>query len=133
MPVPASRPRIGRYGAYYTKNYTDFREEAYRFLKTIKNKYPPCASSTFKVELEFICKKPKCPSNKYPKGDIDNYAKGPLDSLTYTGMFWEDDIQITHLIASKRYQEEGEDYGINIKITRYAETKRVTKRQKRDA
>ncbi|MAD98990.1 MAG: hypothetical protein Unbinned200contig1002_44 [Prokaryotic dsDNA virus sp.] len=115
-PVPASRPRVSRYGTYYGKNYTEFRKSLYAVLKKIKDKFPPSATGEFLVELEFICKKPKKPSNPYPRGDIDNYVKGVLDGFTYAGMFWEDDIQVVELCASKRYQEEGEDYGIKARV-----------------
>ena len=118
-PVPASRPRISKYGSYYTKTYKDFRAEAYRFLKTIKDKYPPCPDSTFSVEIEFICYKPQRPSNSYPRGDVDNYLKGIIDSMVYCNMFFEDDIQITKMVGIKRYQMKDEPYGMNIKVRKY--------------
>lgn len=118
-PVPASRPRISKYGSYYTKTYTDFRREAYLFLKTIKAKYPPCGESTFSIEIEFVCTRPKKLTNPYPRGDVDNYLKGIIDSLVYAGMFFEDDIQITRMTGIKRYQEKDEDVGMNIKVRKY--------------
>lgn len=116
-PTPASRPRISRYGNYYPKGYTDFRKEIYRFLKTLQKDLTAIDKVAFKVELEFICKKPVKPSNKYPRGDVDNYVKAYLDSFTYAQLFWVDDIQVTELIASKRYQEDGEDYGAILTVS----------------
>lgn len=115
-PVPASRPRVGRYGTYFSKNYEDFRNECFRFLSKIKHNYP-IKDSEFKVEIEFICKKPMKPANNYPIADIDNFLKGPLDAITKVGMVWKDDVQIVHLIGRKRYQREGEDFGMQITIT----------------
>jgi len=115
-PVPASRPRISKYGNYYPKTYTEFRKYLYKELKKYQGKYDAVKKAEFKVTLEIICKKPKKPSNPYPRGDVDNYAKGYLDGITYAGLFWDDDIQVTQLNISKRYQNEGEEYGANITI-----------------
>ena len=114
-PQPASRPRISRYGNYYPKAYTDFRKEIYQFFKTLERN--PISKVSFKVDLEIICKKPKKPTNEYPRGDVDNYVKAYLDSITYAGLIWEDDIQVVELNATKRYQEEGEEYGAILTIT----------------
>ena len=116
-PTPASRPRISRYGNYYPKGYTDFRKEIFQFFKGL-DKDEVDGSSQFAVVLEVICKKPKKPTNDYPRGDIDNYVKAYLDSITYAQLAWEDDIQVVDLKATKRYQENGEDYGAKLTITR---------------
>ena len=115
-PVPASRPRISKYGNYYTKNYADFRKEVFRFFKTIRKDYTAIDNVEFKVKLDIICYRPEKPSNQYPVGDVDNYAKGYLDSITYAKLFWKDDIQVTELIVTKRYQEKGEDYGATLSV-----------------
>lgn len=114
-PVPASRPRVGRYGTYFSKNYETFRNECFKFLSTIKHKYP-VKGCEYKVEIIFICRKPAKPANNYPISDVDNLLKGPLDAITKVGMFWKDDVQITHLIGQKRYQGEDEDFGMEITI-----------------
>ena len=115
--MPASRPRISRHGNYYPKGYTDFRKEIYRFFKGLE-KEEVDADSRFRVDLEIICYKPQKPSNDYPRGDVDNYAKAYLDSITFAQLAWEDDIQVVELNVTKRYQEEGEDYGAYLTITR---------------
>lgn len=115
-PVPASRPRISRYGNYYPKTYTDFRKETFKFLQQFQNKRKANPDAEYSVVLEIICKKPKEPSNDYPRGDVDNYAKSYLDSITYAQIAWGDDTQIVDLRVKKRYQKEGEDYGAKIKI-----------------
>ena len=115
-PQPASRPRISRYGNYYPKGYADFRKEIWKFFKTIKDKYEPVDKVSFKVTLEIICKKPKKPTNDYPRGDVDNYVKAYLDSITYAQLAWADDIQVVELIATKRYQDDTEEYGAILSI-----------------
>lgn len=115
-PVPASRPRISKYGNYYNKTYTDFRREVYQYLKNIKNKFED-TTARFRIDLELICYRPKKPSKMYPRGDNDNYEKAYYDSITYAGIAWDDDVQIVSNTTSKRYQEEGEDYGAKITIT----------------
>lgn len=114
-PVPASRPRISRYGNYYLKGYTDFRKEIFRFFQTLK-KNTVKDKVAFEVTLEIICAKPKKPTNIYPRGDIDNYEKAYLDSITYAGLAWEDDIQVVKMNSFKRYQKDGEDYGAILTI-----------------
>lgn len=115
-PVPASRPRVTRWGTYFSKNYEDFRNACFLFLDPIKKKYPQ-KEIEYRVEIEFICRKPKNPSNTYPRGDVDNYLKGPLDSFTKVGMFWQDDVQVIHLTGSKRYALPNEEFGMLVTIT----------------
>lgn len=97
----------------------NYRRDTQKFLQTISSKYPIDPDSLFKIELEFICKRPKRPSNPdCPRYDIDNLIKSPLDAITHAGMVWKDDIQILECVGKKRYQKDGEDYGTKIKITR---------------
>lgn len=118
-PVSASRPRISKYGSYYSKSYMNYRAETHKFLKSIRKDYPIDETSLFKVELEFLCYKPKKPSNKdCPRYDIDNLIKAPLDAITYSEMIWKDDIQILEVKAKKRYTEDGEVHGTKIIITK---------------
>tara|TARA_R110000851_G_scaffold1093_1_gene3800 strand:- start:711 stop:1109 length:399 start_codon:yes stop_codon:yes gene_type:complete len=117
-PVSASRPRFGNFSTYYSKSYMAYRKDTHAFLKTIAKKYPIKEKALFRVDIEFLCYKPKRPSNKEcPRYDIDNLCKSPLDAITYAKMIWNDDIQILEIHASKRYQEEGEPFGTKITIT----------------
>lgn len=117
-PVSASRPRVTSFGAYYSKSYMAYRKETHAFLKTIAKNYPIKDKALFKVHCEFICYKPKQPSNKNcPRYDIDNMEKAVYDALTYAKMIWHDDIQIVENSNIKRYQEKGEAFGTKITIT----------------
>ena len=87
----------------------------------IKSKYPQ-QDACYIIDIEFICKRPKNPSNDYPVGDVDNYLKGPLDAITTVGMLWHDDIQIIKLSGTKRYQKPKEDFGMKITISELSES-----------
>lgn len=114
-PVPASRPRVSRFGTYFSKNYEAFRNACFNYLSKIKKKYPQ-TDAKFKVDIEFICHRPKKPAQEYPRGDVDNYLKGPLDALTKVGMVWFDDTQVTDLRGTKRYAKGDEEIGMKVKI-----------------
>ncbi len=49
--------------------------------------------------------KPKTGKLLTPRGDVDNFAKGPLD--IGTGRLWVDDDQIIDLRATKDYVSHG--------------------------
>ena len=116
-PVSASRPRVSSRGTYYSDSYMAYRKQMHLFLKTIAKKYPINNKTLFEVRAEFICHKPKRPSNKdCPRYDIDNMEKALYDAITHAKMVWHDDIQIIRNSNSKRYQKEGEPYGTKITI-----------------
>jgi Holliday junction resolvase RusA-like endonuclease len=103
-PVPASRPRVTKWGTYHTKTYRDWLDEAGKYLSTIKLRVP---EGHLKVVCEFICTKPKTTKLSTPKGDVDNYLKAPLDAITHAGI-WSDDKWIVGLTGTKRFQNPGE-------------------------
>jgi Holliday junction resolvase RusA-like endonuclease len=53
----------------------------------------------------------------FPGGDIDNFAKGPLDALK--GVAFRDDRQVTDLSVSKRWTGPGEDAGVLVALDQY--------------
>ena len=105
-PVPASRPRVPRFGKpFYTGRYAEYRELMAAYMAS--HELPEPRSCSLSVEVTFICTRPKKPANDYPKGDIDNYVKAILDSINGKA-FMTDDRVITHLCATKRYAIPGE-------------------------
>ena len=115
-PVPASRPRVTRWGVYYTKTYKEYRAAAHAAI-------PVCKERTLTEELgatvEFICHKPKTTKMVSPRGDIDNHLKAIFDAVVgqaatkkqkcrlknYIG----DDELISAVDARMRYAEQGEE------------------------
>lgn len=114
-PVPASRPRVPRFGRpFYVGRYKEFRQE----LELAVADVPPwLPDGPVHVQVMFICKKPKKPTNPYPKGDIDNYIKAIWDGLNGKWGF-KDDRQIVSVEAEKRYAKIEEEPHILILVWR---------------
>lgn len=68
--------------------------------------------------IEFHIAPPKTTKRDWPRGDVDNYVKGPLDSMTKHQGFWKDDDQIVFLKATKVFTLEGKSNGIKLKYGR---------------
>lgn len=112
-PVPASRPRVTRYGTYYGKRYQEWKTQAPGFFRSQdKNLFP---SGPLKATVNIICKRPQRPSSDIPNGDIDNYVKAALDAVN-EAQIWGDDRQVTSLVVSKRYALPGEEPRTHILI-----------------
>lgn len=101
-PVPASRPRVSRYGTYYLPTYRNFKTD---FNVLLREEAVPKHQGMLKVRIECVVRKPKTTARGHPIGDVDNYAKAVLDCLN--GHMWEDDDQIVDLRVTKKYGEEG--------------------------
>lgn len=112
-PVPASRPRVSKWGTYYGKRYSQFRKDAESSLDSMDLGTP--IAGEISVHLEFFCKRPKTTKRDTPRGDIDNYCKAILDACNGR-VFWDDD-QITKLTAKKQWEDEN---GQRIIITVFA-------------
>lgn len=101
-PTPASRPRVSRYGTYYGKNYTKFRKLAEVEIPKVlgrKHKIYP-ANTPLEVTLVISVPKPRSGSDKaWPRGDVDNYAKGIYDACN--GLVWKDDDSIVKAHTEK--------------------------------
>ncbi len=115
-PVPASRPRVPRFGRpYYTGRYKSFREELEEWIEA--NDLPEPLDGALSCVVVFVCKRPKKLTNPYPRGDVDNYLKAVFDSLQgHAFMF--DDKQVSVVLAIKRYAKPGEEPHITIRFWR---------------
>jgi Holliday junction resolvase RusA-like endonuclease len=107
-PVPASRPRVTRWGTYHAKPYKNWLDQAGKFLTDglYVNKY--VGEDPLLVVVESVITKARTSKLRIPKGDVDNYAKGPMDAITHAGLHWYDDKQVTALFSVKRFADPGE-------------------------
>ena len=112
-PKPTPRPRVSRFGGvFYPKPYVEYYEELQVQLgeatwdRSILN-------GPVLALVEAVVPKPKSTKLRYPKGDPDNYAKGPLDAAQKVGVL-NDDIQVQLLASIKRWAEPGEIPHLNV-------------------
>lgn len=103
QPVPASRPRVSRWGTYYGKTYKTWMEQAERLVSEAKRPF----GGALHVETEIVCARPKTSARLWPRGDNDNYEKAAFDLLTRKG-YWYDDDQIVTNKTTKRFALTGE-------------------------
>ncbi len=113
-PVPASRPRVSKWGTYYAATYKNWLKAA--GLAIAKWNPGRVATGPLVLVMEVICTKARTSKLTFPRGDIDNFAKGPLDVITKSEKVWSDDNQVVGLIAFKRFAEPGEEPGTRIEI-----------------
>lgn len=104
-PVPASRPRVTRWGVYYAKTYKTWMDAAAVALSDVGHR----VDGPLRVSLLHVVARPKTTQRDYPRGDVDNYAKASLDAITKCERVWDDDDQILELITSKRFATPGEE------------------------
>ena len=118
-PIPASRPRVTRWGTYYGKRYKNFKEEmkkktSYEDRHNTMNTIIWLedlifADMTFFVPMAVSWSKKKkslkngefCDNN----ADLDNYEKAILDSLN--GIYFKDDRQIVSQKSQKIWADKG--------------------------
>ena len=113
-PTPASRPRVTRWGTYFPKKYSVWKEEAHRLLSEYT--VPDLFAGRILVRTDVVCYRPKKPANDYPVGDIDNYEKATYDAITKAKIVWKDDVQIVGCETTKRYADGDEEPHTHIRI-----------------
>lgn len=101
-PVPAARPRVGRWGTYYPKTYQRWMAEADQLLRPLAEGAAP-SPEDIHVAVHTVALKPKTGKLPAPRGDVDNYAKAALDAITKAQLVWCDDKQLITMQATKRY------------------------------
>ena len=110
-PVPASRPRVSKWGAYYTGAYKEFREKAAEKVWDVLGTDLEPLTTFLAVSLELYVKRPKSTEKEYPKPDVDNYAKAVFDILNKK--LWVDDSQIVSMYVTKQWApKDSEGYFI---------------------
>lgn len=123
QPVPASRPRVGRWGTYYSKSYSRWLKDSWKYVE----KWDALPSDRpIIVMVDAVFNKAKSSKLDYPHQDIDNLEKGPLDQINKlpaaTGKgIWEDDKQVVLLVGAKRWAEKDEEPGFYIYFTELKE------------
>lgn len=114
-PVSASRPRVFRNGGRsYSKSHTEYE----KFLMLYLQQYAPSQpiEGCISVEMEFVFTPLKTKTADFPRSDLDNLSKLPLDVMTKLG-YWQDDSQVTKLTLSKRFCEKDEKNFTFVKIS----------------
>lgn len=106
-PVAASRPRVGRWGAYYSGPYKEFREKASAKVYEVIGTDRELLDGPLCVTLELYVKRPKKTERGHPRADLDNYTKAVFDIMN--GKLWEDDSQIISMYVTKEWAEKGSD------------------------
>lgn len=106
QPVPASRPRVTPRGVFYPKAHTAYKE----YLRKVLPEFPSFKTDKLcQVRLLFVM--PPYKTSSYPthRADLDNLAKLPLDCMTDSERYWEDDSLVALLTCSKRFCLEDEE------------------------
>ena len=115
IPAGQARPRFVRRGSF-VGTYDPAKSKGYK----LDIKYQVMAEHPIKMQgpltmtVDFMMPRPKAhygakglksnaPFYHEKKPDIDNLIKGLCDALT--GILWDDDTQISVLVATKKYSE----------------------------
>lgn len=115
-PVPASRPKVARFGTYYSKRHQQYVKDFKTFFDVAPVPWVYLGHERLIVSLEFVCARPKTTKLKSPRYDLDNLIKLPLDCMTSYDVFWQDDAQIDYLFASKRFVNLREEPHTTVKV-----------------
>lgn len=126
-PVPASRPRVSKYGTYYLPTYRKFKAAMQELIAKSRDAYTKHEGP---LEVSILCSvpKPKTTKREFPNGDVDNYAKAVLDSLN--GVLWNDDDDVVSLNASKRYTDSKGFILVEVDNFKPADAKPTRKKRK---
>lgn len=109
QPVPASRPRVTRWGTYYLKTYDTWRQIAMASVPEAKYQF----TGQVVCHTRFAIQKARTSKLDRPIGDIDNYEKGIYDILTRKG-YWLDDVEIVKHSVKKFFTDSGGQVTVQI-------------------
>lgn len=121
--VPASRPRVTRFGSYIAEPYNTFKKQFFAFSKENLTKYgKKYLNEPLSIDISFYREIPKSYTKKKRqlvleqgsiiKPDIDNYFKSILDSMN--GIFYTDDSYVVELSGRKLYTEQNSNIVLKI-------------------
>ena len=113
-PLPASRPRVTKWGTYIAKPYKNWIDAAVKALP--QGDLWPAKTTPLLVVTTAICTKARTSKLFFPRMDVDNTAKAALDIVTKVGGYWDDDNQIVHLVTTKRFAAPGEPAHTSLSI-----------------
>ena len=119
-PVPASRPRVTRWGVYYQKTYEQFRNDMNSLLLQVKR---TLYDKPLKTDVTFCIRIPKSYSKKkcaeldgtycISTMDLDNLEKAVYDSMN--GHVYLDDKQIVEHTTRKIWVKDNPRIEVIIK------------------
>ncbi len=112
-PVPASRPRVTRWGTYHAKPYKEWLAAANAALADVD--YAAPEGQHLSMVIESVSTKAKTSKLYTPRYDVDNAAKAVLDVLQHAGIL-SDDRWVVNLATSKRFALRGEPAHTRVKI-----------------
>lgn len=112
QPVPASRPRVSRWGTYYPKRHKEYWAAALDLLE--RNPLDPITKPVG-VNVTFRLQKARTSRLDDPHPDIDNLMKMVFDLMTEIGV-WKDDKQVVRVSATKVFALPGQEAGTHITI-----------------
>ena len=105
-PLPASRPRVTKWGTYIAKPYKQWIDAALERIP--EGNLWLDKTAPLLVVTTAVCTKARTSKLLTPRMDVDNTAKAALDIITKVGGYWADDNQIVHLVTTKRFAAPGE-------------------------
>lgn len=109
--------RGGFASAYMPSDYTKWKDEAKDIAASLEElPAPELLGRPVEVDMVVRVTKPRTSKLPFPSPDVDNYAKGVLDALTQSEVWWTDDKQVVALRARKRWATEEEDSGVEVTI-----------------
>lgn len=115
-PVPAARPKVGRWGTYYPKTYKAFMLEAAALLEPLGLGVTP-SPEDFHVAVHCVREMPRSTKLDWPKPDVDNFAKAVLDAVTKAQIIWCDDCQVVTLQTTKRWTLGAEEPHVFVRAS----------------
>lgn len=116
QPVPASRPRVSKWGVYYAKPYREWQAAAKKLAQDFEKS--PVGTIPLFVIVESVIQKARTSKLTMPTPDVDNLAKGPLDVITQADVSWDDDKSISALLTLKRFAAPGEEPHTTVTVYR---------------